>query len=335
MPAISNDRLNIIEWSKKLHKGKVLPEIKMLAQQNQVLMHIPFRMANDGTTHLYRMQTGLPTVSKTMWGEGAPDSKGQSAQDREHTTMLQGFSTVEEEMAKVGGQMSVVRAEEDENFAESMRQTFAGMLFYDNHANNERDINGFATRFNALGGVKGKNVIDCGGTTPNAQTSIYIANFGRDVYGIFPEGTTAGYEKENLGRQVQKLPNGNNLVVQQTWHKWHVGLVVEAWQSVVRLCNIEVAHALALSNNQSPTGFLNVLHRLVQARLRIRRPGKRVVMVNETIFGLMMRLALEKSFDGLKVEEAVTQFGSFERMRLFGMEVVMNDQILDTEPRVV
>jgi hypothetical protein len=331
MPAISTTRKNIIEWSQHFHRGKVLPEIKMLAQENWAVMDIPFVQCNDGTTHLYNLQTALPTVSKSMFGEGAAESKSQKAQERETTTMLQGFSSVEEEMGKIGGQMGAVRADEDQNFAEAMKQTFARMLFYDNRANNVRDIYGLATRYNSLSGTKSKNVISCGGSTANAQTSIYMVNWGRDVYGIFPEGTTAGYDKQDLGRQVKTLSNGNQIVVRQTWHKWHVGLVVEAWPSVVRICNIDVAHALALSNNQLPTSFNNVLHAITRGRLRLRRPGTKVIYCNDTVYGCIMRIGLEKSNAAVTVQQAVTQFGTFEELSILGMKVRRVDQIVDTE----
>jgi len=331
MAAVSTTRKNLIEWSQHFHRGKVLPEVALLAQENQAVMDIPWRQCNDGTTHLYNLQTFLPTVSKTMYGEGTPESKSQKAQERETCTMLSGFSTVEEELCKVGGQMGVVRATEDANFAEAMKQAFAQMLPYANRATNVKDFYGWATRFNALTGTKAKNVISCGGASANAQTSAYLVNWGADVYGIFPEGTTAGYQKDDLGRQVKTLANGNQLVVRQTRHLWHVGLVVEAWTSIVRVCNIEAAHALALSNNQAPTSFNNVLHKMIQARLRIRRPGTKVWYVNDTVYGLLMRIALEKSNAAVTVQAAITQFGNFDELRILGIPVRRMDQILDTE----
>lgn len=331
MPAISTKMMNVVEWSQHYHRGTILPEIQMLAQENQVVMDIPFRMANDGTTHLYRLQTALPSVHKTAFGEGTPESKSQSAQERETCTMLSGFSTVPEQTARLHGGQGMVRAEEDENFAEALKQQFARSLIYDNRAANIKDIWGLATRYNALSGTKAKNVISCGGTTANAQTSIYMVNWGRDVYGVFPEGTTAGYTKKNLGRQVKTLPNGNQLVVLQTEHLWHIGLVVEAWPSAGRICNIEVAHALALSNNQSPTSVNNILHQIVKLRRRMRRPGRKILYGNETTHGLLMRIGMDKSSAAVKVQEATTQFGTFEQLTVFGIPFRLCDQILDTE----
>ena len=331
MAVTANTRKNIIEWSQHFHRGKVLPEVKMLAQDNQILSDIPWVQCNDGTTHLYNVQTALPTISKSAFGEGAAESKSQKAKERESCTMLQGFSSVEAEMANIGGASGVVRAEEDENFAEAFKQTLSQMLIYANRGTNIRDFYGAATRMNSLTGTKAKNVISCGGVTANAQTSAYIFNWGKDAYGIFPEGTTAGLQKKDLGLRVKTLANGNQLPVLQTWHLWHVGLVVEAWPSLVRICNIDVANAQGLTGNQAPTSFSNVLHKIVQARLRIRRPGKKVCYVNDTVYGLMMRLAGEKSSAVLSWQKATTQFGEWMELLIYDMPVRRMDQILDTE----
>lgn len=331
MGAVSSKMMNIVEWSKHFHRGKILPEIAMLAQENQVVMDIPFRMCNDGTTHLFRQQTSLPEVYETMYGEGTPESKSQSAEERETCTMLTGFSTVPRDTAQLHGGQGAVRAEEDANFAEALKQQFARTLIYGNRAASLKSIYGLATRYNSLTGVKAKNVISCGGSDANGQASIILVNWGRDVYGLFPEGTTAGYTKDDLGKQVKTLSNGNQLVVLQTEHKWHIGLCVEAWPSVVRICNINVADALALTNNQAPSSVANIIHKMILARRRIRRPGTKVFYANETIHGLLMRIALEKSNGAVTIQAAATQFGNFEELRVFGVPVRLVDQMLDTE----
>ncbi|MEY5098095.1 MAG: hypothetical protein RJA36_814 [Pseudomonadota bacterium] len=331
MAAISSTRKNLVEWSQHFHRGKVLPEIAMLAQENQAVMDIPWVQCNDGTTHIFSVQTALPTVSKTMYGEGTPESKSQKAQLRETATMLTGFSTVDADQAEIGGAEGQLRAMEDANFAEALKQAWAQMMFYGNRGTNVRDVYGFQQLFNSTSGVKAKNVISCGGATANAQTSAYLVNWGPDVYGIFPEGTTAGYVKEDLGKQVKTLANGNQQVVLQTKHKWNVGLVVEAWPSVVRICNIDVAHAKALSNNQTASSALNILHQIILARLRIRRPGKKVLYVGDTVYALIMRLGLAMSGGVFSIVKAATQFGSFEQLQMYDIPIRRVDQILETE----
>lgn len=331
MAAVSTKMLNILEWGQRHHRGKYLPDIKMLAQENQVVMDIPWREANDGTTHLFRQQTALPQVYKTMFGEGTPESKSQTAEEREHCTMLSGFSTVPVQTARLHGTQGAVRAEEDANFAEAMKQGMAKAVWYDNRNASLKDIVGFATRYNTLSGVKAKNVLSCAGASANAQTSIYGVNWGRDVYGIFPEGMAAGYEKINRGVQVKTLSNGNQLSVYQTEHVWHFGIVVEAWQSAGRICNIEVADALALTNNQAPSSVNNILHKILLLKQRFRRPGKKVLYANDTIHALLMRIGMEKSSGAVTVQEATNQFGTFMELRVHGMPMRLSDQILNTE----
>lgn len=335
MAAIGTLYKNIIEVSQHFHNGKLLPEVQLLAQQNPVVMDIPWRECNDGTGHLYNLQTALPTVQQIAYGEGTPESKSQKAQERATCTILSGFSTIPRDTGMVGGSLGQLRAAEDGNFAEALRQLLARILFYDNRAVNLKGIYGFASLYNRhTNGPKAKNVFSSGGASANAQTSLYMVNWGPDVYGIFPKGMPAGYTKYDLGVQVKTLSNENQLVVLQTEHQWHVGLVIECWPSVARVCNIEVADALALTNNQAPTSFSNILHKIILARLRMRRPGNVVIYGNDTTYGLFMRIATEKSNAAVTIQQATTQFGQFEELRVFGMPFRRNDQILDTEPVV-
>lgn len=336
MGALSGTRKNIIEWSQHFHRGKVLPQVRMLAQENHSLMDWLFTECNDGTGELYNVETAEPTVYKTAWGEGTPESKSQKAQLREVCTMLTGFSSVETEMAKVGGQKAVVRAEEDESFASAMRKTAAQMQFYANRNTNLKDFYGFATLYNSINAsaAKLKNTISAGGTTNGTLTSAFLVNWGKGVYGIFPEGTQAGLQKLDLGTRVKTLANGNELVVDSTKHTWHLGLVVKDWRDVVRICNIKASDCLALTNNMAPTSLVNLLHLMIRARLRIRNPGKKVWYVNDTVYGCLMRVALEKSNAALKVEQAITQFGNFDELTILGIPVRRCDQILDTEDQV-
>ena len=85
------------------------------------------------------------------------------------------------------------------------------------------------------------------------------------------------------------------------------------------------------SHSPAPTSFANILHKMVLAKLRIRRPGRFVWYCNDVVYGLMMRLGLEKSANGFTVKEAVTQFGTFEELYYLGSPVRRVDQILSTE----
>lgn len=331
MAAVSTLWKNIIDVSMAFHNGKVLPEINLLAQQNQMVMDIPWKQCNDGTGHKYRQVTALPVAEKVAHGEGTTESKSQSAMERATCTTISGFSTVPRTTIQVGGAKGELRAREDALFFESLKQMFARSIIYDNRANSLKDIYGLATLYNSLSGVKAKNVLSCGGATANGQTSAYIVNWGADAYGVFPEGLPAGYNKIDHGTVIEKLSNGKKLSVMSTEHEWHFGLVIEAWPSVVRVCNIDVANALALGGNQAPTSFLNVIHKLISAKNRFRRPGTPICYVNDTVYELIMRIGFERSTPAVKVQEAITQFGTFDELTILGMKVRKSDQILLTE----
>lgn len=335
MSQVSAKYMNIVEWCQHFHNGELLPEIEMLAQRNQCVMDIPWTECNDGTTHLYSMETVLPTVELTALGQGTTESKSQSAQEREHCTMLSGFSTVPEQTSLVGGQQGAMRAKEDRKFAEAMRQAFARHFLYGNRGSNVLEPWGFITRMNTLTGVKAANVISCAEGSPvaNAQCSALLLNYGPGgVYGIFPKGTTAGYQRMDRGVQVKTLSNGKQLTVLQTEHCWHFGFVVENWANgVVRLCNIGTAAAQGLSGNLAATSTVNVLHKMVDAQMRLRTPMKPVWYVNDVVHAYLMRVGMEKSSSVVKVQEAVTQFGNFQELTIYDVPVRRIDQMLRTE----
>jgi major capsid protein gp7 len=332
MAAIGTLYKNIVDMTQQLHRGKVLPDVELLHQEVGLTGLMPVMQCNDGTTHLYRLETALPTVFQTAHGEGALPSKSQGALERASCTMLQGWSVIPRTTSLLGGQQAALRAKEDAKFAESMRQKYATTILYDNRNTNLKGIYGIQPMFNRLSTAKSKNVIDCGGTGANAQTSAYVLNVGPDVYTIVPEGLPGGYRRINHGEMVDTLSNGNQIAMLKTEHEWHFGFVNEAWPSIVRLCNIEVADLDTLVNEQAPTGFQHLLHKLIAAKMRVRRrPGTPIILVNDTVYQLILRLATVTAGDVVTWEKGTTQFGNFEEMSIYGMRVVRCDSILNTE----
>lgn len=333
MAVTANERLSMVEVSKRLHRGVILPEVELLAQDNGGAEDALWQKANNGFSHIYSQVTSMPTVSKSAFNEGQSASKSTSAQETETTTMLAGLSEVDADMIEANGEEGPIRAREDARFAEVMKQEFAKLLIYGNRATNARDFDGLAVRYGTLTGNKAKNVFSCGGQTANVQTSIYGAVWGSGLYGIYPEGTTAGYKSENLGKYPKVLSTGKTLIVKGTKHKWHVGLVQEDWRCGGRICNIEVSHAKALTNNQAPGSYENILHKLVLLKQRLDRvSGKKALLVNDTVGALLMRICLEKSSPALSLMTAMTQLGKqTTQLHWFDIPIRRVDQILDTE----
>lgn len=337
MGLISTEIHNQVTWSQQFHRGRYLPEVMLLSQDNSFDMDLPLMMANDGTGHTFRYQTAQPTVQSTDWGEGTPESSSRSAKDREECIMISGLASVESEMANLHGQKAAARAAEDLKFLEAIRQLRHRHYFYGNRQNSLKEINGLATRYNSLTGVKAKQVFSCGGTTANAQTSVYFAKFGKgNVYGFFPEGTEGGYHKETHERQKTKLANGNHTLMDDVWHRQYQGLVVEDWRAAGRICNIEVSDLNALTGTQATTAMAtNLSHAFLRMRRRIQRsptPGKIVAFVNDTAFTGFIRLVAETSKGAVTWRDAAGQFGSsFQELNVWGIPVRPCDAILDTE----
>jgi hypothetical protein len=326
---------HVIDMTRQMHRGKVLPDVQLLHQEDGLTGILPAKQCNDGTTHLWRTETALPTVYQTAHGEGALPSKSQGAEERATCTMLQSWSVIPRTTSMIGGAQAALRAKEDGQHREAMRQKYNRTLVYDNRNINLNGIYGIQPLFNRLAAPKLKQFFDAGGTVDGQLTSIYFFNAGPDFYVITPEGIPGGYRRINHGQQVETRSNGNQLSVFKTEHEWHFGMVNEAWPSIFRTCNINVPDLLTLTNNQAPTSFLNVIHSFMFAKSRFRRRmGTPYAMVSDSVWLAIMRIASVSSQNVVTIEKAAGQFGDYEKLFVHGVRVIRNDQILETESRV-
>ncbi|MCV5633279.1 hypothetical protein OFN23_34560, partial [Escherichia coli] len=73
---------------------------------------------------------------------------------------------------------------------------------YGNTSLNPERFMGMAPRYNDKSAANGKNIIDAGGTqTDNA--SIWLMCWGENtVHGIYPKGSKAGLQHNDLGEQT-------------------------------------------------------------------------------------------------------------------------------------
>lgn len=62
------------------------------------------------------------------------------------------------------------------------------------------------------------------------------------VYGIYPKNGVAGFKSEDLGKQLVKDSGGTNeFIAYVTHHKWSLGLCVQDWRYIARVCNIDTS----------------------------------------------------------------------------------------------
>jgi hypothetical protein len=337
--------LTLIDWAKRVDPDGTTPIIaNLLSQTNQILQDCVYVQGNLPTGHRVTIATGLPTIYYRALNQGIPTSKAVTAQVDEGCAIIEARSEVDLDLAMLNGSTAEFRLSEARLFIEGMNQAVATGLFYGNPSVDPKQFLGFAPRYSSLSAGNAQNIINGTGVSTANNTSIWLIGWGdQTVFCPFPKGSKAGLLQEDLGRQTSfdTGTTGQRLEVLAERFQWKTGLCVKDWRAAVRICNIDVTPVtgalLALTGNQAPTVFTNILHLMARAVARIppNLAARLCFYMNRTVFSGLMRLALEKSNAALSVQAAVSQFGTPQAMMTFlNIPIRQVDAILNTEGQV-
>lgn len=284
MATLGSNILTLIDWAKRVDpEGKTMDIAELLSQQNGVLDDMLFIEANMVASHRSSIRTGLPLVYWRILNQGVVPSKSTTVMVDEGIGMLEAWSEVDVELANLGGDPSGFRLSEATAFIEAMNQEMAQTLFYGNASVSPEEFTGLSVRYSDVAAVNGRNIIDAGGSGSD-NTSIWIVCWGsQTVHGIFPKGSKAGLEHQDLGEETKE--NGSTLlrVFRDKW-SWKAGLVLKDWRYVVRIGSIDVSDLIANSGAQAKIVQLLIkgLHRIQNVNM-----GKTVIYMNRTVFQML------------------------------------------------
>jgi len=221
--------------------GNYVPVIEMLMEMNPILEDAIAVECNKGTTHLHTVRTGLPTVTWGKLYQGIPNSKGRTAQVEDTTGFVEGLSTVDQRLLDLSTNEGAVRLSEAQAYLESMSQEVATKIFYGNSASDPEEFMGLAPRFNDTTAANGGQIIDAGGVGAD-NTSIWFITWGDNQCNLlYPKGTQAGVQREDMGMQRVTDGSGNAYYAKEEMFTWHIGLTVKDWRYVARIANIDVS----------------------------------------------------------------------------------------------
>lgn len=341
MATLTSGQLTLADWAKRLDPEGQIPKIgEILSQTNEILEDAVFMQGNLPTGHRSIIRTGLPTVYWRSINQGVPRSKSTTATVDDSVGMLEAYAAVDRDLAELNGNTAAFRLSEDVAFLEAMNQTQAQTLIYGNPTTDPRQYLGLAGRYGTISGAgNAANILDAGGTA-SANTSIWLVGWGENtVFCPFPKGSKAGLVSEDDGILTIYDANNNPFKAYQSHYQWKNGLVVKDWRYVVRVCNVDTATFAAMSGTQAPTAVAtSVIHMMARAMDRIPNYGsvRPAFYMNRSTFSLLRRVALEKTYYSLSIENGLDQFGRPSRWLSFeGIPLRKVDQILNTETRVV
>ena len=260
MATIGTLALTLADWAKRVDPdGKTAKIVELLNQHNAILDDMLWLQGNLPTGHRTTVRTGLPSATWRKLNYGVPTGKSTTAQVQDTCGMLETYAEIDKKLADLNGNTAEFRLSEDKAFIEGMNQQMALALIYENEAVNSERITGLAPRFSLLSAGNGANIIDAGGSGSDNTSIWFVVWSDQTAHGIFPKGSMAGLQSEDLG--VQTLYDTNTPIGKyqgyRTHYQWDAGLTVRDWRYVVRICNIDVSDLAG----GSPANLINLLVR--------------------------------------------------------------------------
>lgn len=295
MATLAATLLTLSDWAKRLDPdGKVPTIVELLSQTNGILQDMLWKEGNLPTGDRTTVRTGLPQVFWRLLNQGIQPSKSTTAQIDEACGMLEAWSEVDVELAKLNGNTAAFRLSEAMAFIEAMNQEMASTVFYGNSGIAPEEFNGLSVRYADTTAANARNIIDGGSVAGQTDcSSIWLVVWGNNtIHGIFPKGSKAGLEHNDLGLQTVETvagatgtPIGNRLRVWQEQYVWKCGISLKDWRYVVRVGSIDI------SDNSAD--YIDLMTK-AKNRVESLNSGKAVFYMNRTI---AERLELQRKAD--------------------------------------
>lgn len=328
MATLSGNALTLADWAKRQDpNGGTATIVELLEQENEMLDDMLWVEGNLPTGHRTTVRTGLPTPNWRAINEGTAPSKSTTRQVDEGCGMLDAWGEVDVELAKLAGNLSEFRLSEATPFIMGMSQEMQQTILYGNVGTDPEEFTGLAPRYNSTSGINAQNIV-LGGGAGSDNTSIWLIGWSEQTcHGIFPKGSMAGLEHEDLGIETVETTAGvagNRMRAYRDHFIWKSGLVVRDWRYVVRIPNLDISDMVASSVNIIEL-MVKALHRLPS--LRAVRPA---FYCNRTVAQYLDIQAMNKGNVMLSVGEEEGRL----KTTLRGVPIRGVDQIVEDEDLV-
>lgn len=256
MAVVGNDVVTLADIKTRLGPdNKISDIIEVLDRQDEMLSDVPWMEANLLTTHKTTIRAGLPTPSFRRFNQGVAATKSATAQVEFPMAMLSDRSELDKDLATLGGNPAAVRLTESRPHLQGMAQTMADTLIYGdpvaNPTTDDAKFPGIHYYFkdNTTANTKDHVISASGGGNDNA--SILIVAWGEDtVCGIYPNGSTAGLQHNDLGEGDAFDGSNRRFRAYMDEYKWTGGLAIKDWRAIVRIANIDVSDLVSTTANQ-------------------------------------------------------------------------------------
>lgn len=341
MATLGSTVQTLIDWAKTQDPdGKPARIVELLSQTNEILLDMQFKEGNLPTGHRTTVRTGLPAVAWRLLNGGVTPSKSTSAQIDEQCGMLEAYSEVDVELAKLNGNSAGFRLNEASAFVEAMNQEMAQTLFYGNSGVAPEEFTGLAVRYSSLSAANAQNIVSGAGAGSD-NTSIWLMVWGENtVHGIYPKGSEAGLQHKDLGEQTVVVGTGIGGAKMQAFldhWQWKCGVALRDWRYAVRIPNIDVSNLVA---NSSAADIVELMikayHRIVNFGA-----GRAAWYMNRTVAQMLDIQRYEKMTGSTGPSSVNGGSISYDQIdgrwtpTFRGIPIRTTDALLDTEAAVV
>jgi hypothetical protein len=228
--------------------GSIAAIAEILAQKNEVVESALWMEGNLPTGHRVTIRSGLPEIYFRLLNQGVLPSKSTTVQVDEGTSIMEARGQIDKDVAELNGNSAAFRASENAPFLESHAQTLARTLWYGNAGLDPEQFTGFAPRYSDDSGpANAENIISGGGVGAD-NTSMWLIGWGDNgCYGIYPKGSKAGLDHQDLGLADAFDTNTppRRFRAYMDWYQQKPGLCVKDWRYAVRIANIDVSNLVA------------------------------------------------------------------------------------------
>jgi hypothetical protein len=139
-----------------------------------------------------------------------------------------------------------------------------------------------SARYSSLSASNGSHIIDGGAAGGQTDcSSIWLLSLGENsLHGIYPQGSVAGVQHEDLGLQDAFDSSSNRYRAYMDHFKWDCGIALRDWRQCVRIANIDISVLI------SETSAADLVKLMTKAYHRVQnlKSGRMGWYMNRTVF---------------------------------------------------
>ena len=338
MALIASNTQTLVDWAKKQDpNGSPARIVEILNATNEAIQDIPFKEANNTTSHRTTMRSGLPTPVWRLFNQGVQPTKSTTVQVDDVIGMLEDYAEVDKALADLNGNSSEYRLSEAVAHIEGLNQAFMTAFFYGNNSINPEQYNGMSTRYSTVNASVpiSQNVIDGGGTGSD-NTSIWFVTWGDHATTLlYPKGMKAGVTIEDKGEQRVLDDAGNPYYAKETLFNWHMGVAVKDHRYNARIANIDVSEAMA--GNVDIWALLRQAYYRLESRRRDAVSSRIAIYMNRDMIEILDAQSSDRSLTTARSNTTHVSQATIEGKEVMtyrGLPIRETDALLNTEALV-